>query len=805
MTISLPRILFAGFLVLWSVSLVWYGAVTAPSIALMAAGTAALWIESLFLLQERLRPTRSAIFAGAALVAIVLLQIVPLPFSLFPYTDALRARHGVAGRAPGTGDLYLTIRQLSQLGAYVLAGMFVKRLVDAGLKRMDVFTGVVAVLALQAVYAVLQVGFRFQEIPFYGLRPYADSASGTLVNRNSFAGMMAIGLVMAIAASWARFTSPRRLKMFSLLEGGLPWAIAAALFAACIVMSKSRGGSLGAVAGVLALPFLVRLRAAGTSVLAGALIIGLGVAAVLASDAEPLAERFESIDPDKVGTDTRVVCWKASLEAWRKQPVLGFGIGAFPEAFRPFQPAELPGQFDHAHSEYVNALFEGGVAWFGLLAVALALWLWHSLRGLRRLEGSERAAAGACIAAVLAIAVHSLVDFDLRITSVGLLFAVAIGAALPYHATVRPFPRYVGAFPAIAVIGITLPLWFADLEAEKPALRAAICEPAEAEVRLAAILRRSPYDAVASSLQALQAERREDLALAGDRLETATMLWPSNPLLQRDAALWYLEHDDLARADVCFRRAFEQRPSLVPETIALRWSHDPQVGPWIPRLPTPRSTAAFAALLARLNLWREAATVFENGVPAEDKYAKDYDNLADSFLRAGQWGLEAEIRERRIALRSDPEAHALAAAAWSRLEVWDNALEHARLAIRVDPGRADWWATLGAILDAKGDSLGAIEAFTEAVRIKPDDLALRMKRGEVYTKDKLYMLAQDDYRFVVKADPKNRDGMVGLAKSLLECGKKADALEVLEAWMLRNPDDVLVARELNQLKKDGKR
>lgn len=839
-----PRLLFCAFLAVWSATLLAYGAVAPTAIALTAIATAALYALAALTLPPAPRAPLPALLAATAAAALVAAQLLPLPDALVPFTAALRTRHGTPGPAPATGDLFLTLRQASQLGAYVLAGLFVKRLLDSGLRRSDVLAGAVAVLALEAAYALVQVGLRLKSVPFYGERPYPDSASGTLVNRNSFAGLMAIGLVLAAAAAWARFNAPRRLPA---LERALPWAVAAALFAAALVLTRSRGGALAAAAGLLALPFLVRRRAAAGALLGAVLVAALGAAAVATAGPEPLLERFESLDRDSAGDDTRVRCWQAAIEGWKRQPVLGYGLGTFPETFRPFQPPSLPGQFQHAHNEYVNVLFEAGVVGLAVLLGCFALWLRSALSGLKRLEGTDRAAAAACVAAVLAIAVHSLVDFDLRITSVGLLFACTAagacagaregggartrgredagtreggeagtrvredasardahgGAQTPSQpppsapqsrALAHSRPRAQSFLPVLATLALSVPLLATDLS-PRPALRAQLSGNAEAS--LAAILRRSPYDAIASAVQARLAERRGDFDLAATRLETACDLWPANPDFQRDAAAWFAAHGRTAPADAAFRRFFEQRPSAVASTIP---PSDP-VAPWLPRLPTPRARAAFAAHLARAGRWQDAADVFAAGVPAEPAFVPDFDTLAAAFHHAGQWGLEAALRSRRLSIQSSPDAHAAAAAAWARLQAWDPALLHARIAVRSDPANADWQARLGDILDAKGETMEAIAALTEAVRLRPNDTALRLKRAGMYRRAKMYGFAVDDYREVVKQAPQSREGAMGLAGALADGGQRAEAVAALDSWNDAHPGDAAALQMRDGLRK----
>ncbi|MCC6740679.1 MAG: tetratricopeptide repeat protein, partial [Planctomycetia bacterium] len=226
-------------------------------------------------------------------------------------------------------------------------------------------------------------------------------------------------------------------------------------------------------------------------------------------------------------------------------------------------------------------------------------------------------------------------------------------------------------------------------------------------------------------------------------------------------------------------------PAAVAATIP---PADP-VAPWLPRRPTPRAHAAFAAHLARAGRWQDAADVVAAGVPAEPPVVADFDALAAAFHHAGQWGLEAALRSRRLSIHSSPDAHAAAAAAWARLQAWDPALLHARIAVRSDPANPDWQARLGDILDAKGETMEAIAALTEAVRLRPNDTALRLKRAGVYRSAKMYGFAVDDYREVVKQAPRSREGAMGLAGALAESGNRVEALAAIETWVEAHPQD----------------
>lgn len=776
---SRPTTLWLAFLACWAGTLLVYGAVSPAAVAASAAAMAVLNVAAMILLPGPLLLSRPAAVFLAAVAGLFALQLVPGLGFLFPWTSALRASHGAAGAGPGTADLFLTVRQAAQVAAYVLAGLLTLRLVQAGLSRAFALTSLVAVLALEAAYALGQAGFRWETLPFFGKRLDLESVSGTLVNRNSFAGLMAMGVALAAGAAWGRFAHRRRGEgRVSVVEAGLPWAVAAALFAAAIVLTKSRGGALAAGAGIAALLFVLRGRTRGAAVAGGAVLAAAAALTVWAANAEPLIERFEGIE---AAEDTRVVCWKATLAGAAHQPVLGFGIGSYPQAFRPFQPPSLPGRFRHAHSEVVNAAFEGGAAWLLLLLAGLAFWCVRAVRGLPSLDPPERAAARAAIAAVLAAAVHALVDFDLRITAVGLLFAALLGLAPAWSDTARPFPRFAAPLAGLAC---ALVLWLAPLDPEGP-------NRATDEVALHRTLTLSPCDAEAAWRFARAAEARGDRDLAAQRFETAAALWPANPGTQLEAGVWLWAAGKRPPASVCLRRAFEGRPEAVAEALA-RIDED-DVAVWEALMPTPAAAASLAASLAREGLWVEAAGVFQRHVPATRANAAAYDELAAAFGEAGQWGLEATTREARLAVTSDAPAHAAAARAWSRLQAWDKALENARIAMRLEPGSASGPVLVADVLEAKGDRLAAAQALTDALGMRAGDRALLLRRGQLYLQERLFTGAADDARAVLAMAPRSREAVFVLARALEGAGRREEAVAEIDRYLANVPDDAEMA------------
>jgi O-antigen ligase len=200
-----------------------------------------------------------------------------------------------------------------------------------------------------------------------------------------------------------------------------------------IGLTQSRGGILAALASTAILMVLApvhrRVRGSKRRFLAAgslALMLGLGFVAVVSGEAALL--RFLGSDPRDLGSDERVKIWRASIEAWERSPLVGTGLGTFREAFRRVQPADVRGLVEHAHNDFLQILVTGG--WIGatlavlayLAMVVLLVQAWT-----RQSHREESAVALAAIGALIALALHGLVEFNLSIPAIPVTLAVMTG------------------------------------------------------------------------------------------------------------------------------------------------------------------------------------------------------------------------------------------------------------------------------------------------------------------------------------------------------------------------------------------
>ena len=261
---------------------------------------------------------------------------------------------------------------------------------------------------------------------------------GAFANPNHFGAYLGIVLAIAFAALWTEMlrdsdagsSDPGVGMEKRLLRLGARFVVWAGILAG-ILLTRSRGAILAAAVTTVVLFVLgTRHRRARSRRPALAAAGAAGILVVLIVAAAGFFLRFGDTDPRDLGSDTRVRLWETSLQAWRQFPVVGSGLGAFPEAFRRVQPRELNFLVEHAHSDPLQLLVTGGsigAALGALLFVSLFVLLLRAWRRQKHREESAFAFAG--IGALLSVTLHGLVEFNFSIPVIPATLACVLGAA----------------------------------------------------------------------------------------------------------------------------------------------------------------------------------------------------------------------------------------------------------------------------------------------------------------------------------------------------------------------------------------
>ena len=374
---------------------------------------------------------RPVVWLLAAILAIGLLQLAPLPPSLW---KALPGRElaSEAARVAGMEQPWRSWSLVPGATINAVAALIVPFTVllclsgmDAAQRRQLLNWVLVAVLIATLVGLAQFSGSLSGNLL---LKDTDLQASGTFSNRNHFALLLVLGCLMAPV--WAAFDE-RRFYLRGMIALGLTL-----LFLLTILAIGSRAGLGLALPALLLGLLLVRkplqraLRRASRWLLpallvSGVAIIGAVVLVSVASDRAMALDRFFSVD---VGQDTRTLGRPIVLAMIREYFPAGAGLGGFDPIFRQHEPFDFlrPTYFNHAHNDVLEIVLDAGAAGLLLMAAALSWWGWASFKAWRAEPGADHVLPRLGSAILLFVFISSIFDYPVRTPLI--MAVVVIGA-----------------------------------------------------------------------------------------------------------------------------------------------------------------------------------------------------------------------------------------------------------------------------------------------------------------------------------------------------------------------------------------
>jgi putative inorganic carbon (hco3(-)) transporter len=266
---------------------------------------------------------------------------------------------------------------------------------------------------------------------FYGM------GYGEFLSPNAFAYLMEMtyGVLIGVALGGGV-----RRNVFAL------YLAAAIVVSAALVLSNSRGGIVSFICQTILVLFIgfswysrptetVRsdrlslfesLRASRlVRVVVFLILVGTVIIGVTWMGGQQLATKLERSSIAQSGLDgsSRKEIWYATWQLIKHHPLTGVGFGNYFLAIPQYQLGSGGTRLEQSHNEYLDLAANGG-----LIAVVLGAWfvglvIRRSIFSLRSPDKYRRAVALGSGAAVLGIAIHSLVDFGLQLTGVAVVFA----------------------------------------------------------------------------------------------------------------------------------------------------------------------------------------------------------------------------------------------------------------------------------------------------------------------------------------------------------------------------------------------
>jgi O-antigen ligase len=269
---------------------------------------------------------------------------------------------------------------------------------------------------------------------------YGGWIYGPYVNHNSYAGLMEMLVPVPLVFCLTRYAEGRMRTVA---------AAAAALMAATIFLSGSRGGMVAFLVELIVLAVAIvkeqKGPKLGSAISAFVIITLLLLAWVGGSE---LTKRVATIATETRAEMTGGTRWtivQDGLRMFMKKPVLGWGLGTFPTAYPQFRSFYTHFFVNEAHNDYLQFLVETGIVGFGIV-------IWFVARvyrnGFRKLPDWPNDINGAvslgCLLGFTGILVHSFVDFNLQVPANAAWFYVLCAvAASPYRLESRQRIRRV--------------------------------------------------------------------------------------------------------------------------------------------------------------------------------------------------------------------------------------------------------------------------------------------------------------------------------------------------------------------------
>lgn len=339
---------------------------------------------------------RRVLFLAVATLAVIAIQLVPLPLAwLAPLRPDLLQQEDAPSSfgfiSLGVGRTVESLLFVTATLAFMLSLLRLRPEQLHGLLPVF-FTGMICNL----LAGIIQYSLA-SSIAVESFLPYTITG-GLFANVNHFAALLFVSIPFIVYYAVSRGSWP---------SGVLGLGLVLLL----LLAAGSRAGVLiGFATTVLSLVFLLaRTRLSAVAILLMFLLVSVFSAGAWTHLGDGLSE------PALGRAEIAATTMTGISGNWR----IGVGFGSFQNAYQIYERQEMifRDYVNHAHNDYLEIVFEGGILAAGVLALYIALLVGRMLE--IRLGAFQKAAA----LAICFLLVHSLVDYPLRTFALALSFA----------------------------------------------------------------------------------------------------------------------------------------------------------------------------------------------------------------------------------------------------------------------------------------------------------------------------------------------------------------------------------------------
>jgi len=289
---------------------------------------------------------------------------------------------------------------------------------------------------------------------------HTGAAMGTFVNRDHYAGYLemtlAVGIGMMIAT--LRGSGPRTWRQ--MLRDWVSWLVSPrvllrlmlVVMVIALVMTRSRMGNSAffmsvLIAGVIGLALSRHATRSTVILLVSLIVIDIFVVGAWFG-VEKVVHRLEQTtftrgDKARSGSgeqsvEERVEPGLMALKVRKDFPFVGTGGGTFYVVFPQYREQEIDAYYDNAHNDYVQFAVETGVLGLGLIGLlVLSTFLVALKTQYERRDALSRGVAFGVAMGIIALMIHSWVDFNLQRPANALTFVVLLAMGWAAHVVER--------------------------------------------------------------------------------------------------------------------------------------------------------------------------------------------------------------------------------------------------------------------------------------------------------------------------------------------------------------------------------
>jgi O-antigen ligase len=427
---------------------VWAATLLQIALYSVLAGWLVLWAFNKAKIPAAFRHAWPAHLAFVAWILLLALQVTPLPPAwiefLSPTVHAYhlqaRAFAGVMEGMTLSVDAHASWAVLLRSFGYYTAFSLCLLLVTNRERVRTLAASLVAIAFMLAVYGVLMHLAGTRQVWFGTLILHDASASATFPNRNHFAGWLVMCLALGIGLlladlkdhrhdSWKEFARSILVMIFS---RKIQLRIMLCVLVIALTTTHSRMGNTAFFASLIIVGLiglaLSRHAPRGTVLLLSSLLVIDLMIVGSWFGVEKLAKRIEATTMQEF--QGRQDPSDFVFSQINDHPVFGTGAGTFYVVFPVYRGANVVDFFDYAHNDFAQLAAETGWVGFSLLGFLVLASAGAALRAqwLRR-DPVMRGISFASLMGILALMIHSWVDFNLQIPANAQLFTVLLALA----------------------------------------------------------------------------------------------------------------------------------------------------------------------------------------------------------------------------------------------------------------------------------------------------------------------------------------------------------------------------------------